>query len=252
MSRWTYPIVPDSNLQEGNSYEFMCGTFIKRKMFHYQGKKVLIGAGTVINRRVTIGSNVEIDGAYIWDDEYSVVIGFNVTLEPYTKLTKHKKTSESDNKGEESNENEAYDSTLIGENGQGYIWSDEASDTDDEFGTKNIKVAGLDELSDFDESTTEEESLKEFFKEVSQTLERAFFGHTVEIALNTLRIASNTTFHDLRVGWGPLNGKLIHSRQDKIDTLYILQDHYAILEWNSSDDDPSKSSGVFCKMIGRS
>ncbi|RIB04187.1 hypothetical protein C2G38_2254519, partial [Gigaspora rosea] len=87
------------------------------------------------------------------------------------------------------------------------------------------------ELSDFDESTTEEESLKEFFKEVSQTLERAFLdGHTI------------------LEQWGPLNGKLIHSRQDKIDTLYILQvqlrlfQRNAILEWNSSDDDPSKSS----------
>ncbi|RIB04189.1 hypothetical protein C2G38_2254520 [Gigaspora rosea] len=152
------------------------------------------------------GSNVEIDGAYIWDDEYSVVIGFNVTLEPYTKLMKHKKTSKSDNK-EESNKNEgAYDSTLIGENGQGYIWSDEASDTDDEFGTKNIKVAGLDELSDFDESTTEEVSLKESFKEVSKTFERAFLdGHTI------------------LEQWRPLHGKLIHSRQNKIDTLYILQ-----------------------------
>ncbi|RIB09851.1 nucleotide-diphospho-sugar transferase [Gigaspora rosea] len=372
LSRWTYPIVPDSNLQEGDSYEFMRGHIYKEKDVSLSrscslGEKVLIGAGTeiaenvkitnsVIGRRVTIGPNVEIDGAYIWDDvkiksncsifrsilannvvleenvivkrgcllSYDVVIGPNVTLEPYTKLTKHKKTSESDNEGEESNENEAYDSTLIGENGQGYIWSDEVSDTDDdEFDTKNIQIAGLahdisnisltdsdsppsviydsssDELSDSGESTTEEESLKEFFKEVSQTLERAFLdGHTVEIAsleLNTLRMASNTTFHDLRVGviptilgqidienlltsaeeileqWGPLIGKLIHSRQDQIDTLYILQDHCAItqhhsklfaptlkklylldvldedaiLEWNSSelaDDDPSKSS----------
>ncbi|CAG8569027.1 6090_t:CDS:2, partial [Cetraspora pellucida] len=71
-----------------------------------------------------------------------------------------------------------------------YIWDD-------------LKIKSNYELSDSDESTTEEEYLKEFFKEASQTLERAFLdGHTVEIALlelNTLRMASNTTFHYLRV-----------------------------------------------------
>ncbi|CAG8786163.1 14276_t:CDS:10 [Dentiscutata erythropus] len=322
LSRWTYPIVPDSNLQEGDSYEFMRGHIYKEKDGSLSrscslGEKVLIGAGTeiaenvkitnsVIGRRVTIGPNVEINGAYIWDD---VVIGPNVTLEPYTKLTKHKKTSESDNEGEESNEG-AYDSTLIGEKGQGYIWTHDISNitlTDSDSPPSVIYDSSSDELSDSDESTTEEESLKEFFKEVSQTLERAFLdGHTVDIAsleLNTLRMASNTTFHDLRVGviptilgqvdnenfltsteevnvvqykrilekWGPLIGKLIHSRQDQIDALHILQDHCAktqhhvklfaptikklylldileedaILEWNSSelaDDDPSKSN----------
>ncbi|CAG8673123.1 7222_t:CDS:2, partial [Cetraspora pellucida] len=372
LSRWTFPIVPDSNLQEGDSYEFMRGHIYKEKDVLLSrscslGEKILIGAGSeiaenvkitnsVIGRRVTIGPNVEIDGAYIWDGvkiksncsvfqsilannvvleenvivkkgcilSYGVIIGPNVTLEPHTKLTKQKKT-EIDSDEEESNESVvAYDATLVGENGQGYVWSDEISDADDdELDVKNIQVAGLaydisnisltdsdsppsviydsssDELSDSDESATEEESLKEFFKEVSQTLERAFLdGHTVEIALlelNTLRMASNTTFHDLRVSviptilgqinidnfltsteeildkWGPLIGKLIHSKQDQIDTLYILQGHCAktqhhsklfaptikklyfldvldedaILEWNSSDltdDDPSKSN----------
>ncbi|RIB04185.1 hypothetical protein C2G38_2223032 [Gigaspora rosea] len=100
------------------------------------------------------------------------------------------KTSESNNKGKESNENDiAYDSMLIGENGQGYIRSNEVSDTDNELGTKNNQVVGLDKLSDFGKSITEEEFLKEFFKEVSHTLERAFLdGYMIEIAsikLNT-------------------------------------------------------------------
>ncbi|CAG8733574.1 2809_t:CDS:10 [Cetraspora pellucida] len=345
LSRWTFPIVPDSNLQEGDNYEFMRGHIYKEKDVLLSrscslGEKILIGAGSeiaenvkitnsVIGRRVTIGPNVEIDGAYIWDGvkiksncsvfqsilannvvleenvivkkgcilSYGVIIGPNVTLEPHTKLTKQKKT-EIDSDEEESNESVvAYDATLVGENGQGYVWSDEISDADDdELDVKNIQVAGLaydisnisltdsdsppsviydsssDELSDSDESATEEESLKEFFKEVSQTLERAFLdGHTVEIALlelNTLRMASNTTFHDLRVSviptiLGQINiDNFLTSTEDghcaktqhhsklfapTIKKLYFLDvlDEDAILEWNSSDladDDPSKSN----------
>ncbi|CAG8721482.1 12006_t:CDS:2, partial [Cetraspora pellucida] len=36
LSRWTFPIVPDSNLQEGGNYEFMRGNILKRKMLCYQ------------------------------------------------------------------------------------------------------------------------------------------------------------------------------------------------------------------------
>ena len=31
LSRWTYPIVPDSNLQEGDSYEYMRGQIYKEQ-----------------------------------------------------------------------------------------------------------------------------------------------------------------------------------------------------------------------------
>jgi translation initiation factor eIF-2B subunit epsilon len=62
-----------------------------------------------------------------------------------------------------------------------------------------ISEGSSDEESDSDEPT----NLEIFSKEVTQTLERAFLeGHTVEIAsleLNTLRMASNTTFHDTRI-----------------------------------------------------
>jgi len=51
-------------------------------------------------------------------------------------------------------------------------------------------------------NSDEPTNLEIYSKEVTQTLERAFSeGHTVEIAsleLNTLRMASNTTFHDTR------------------------------------------------------
>ena len=61
-----------------------------------------------------------------------------------------------------------------------------------------ISEGSSEEEIDSDEPT----NLEIYSKEVTQTLERAFSeGHTVEIAsleLNTLRMASNTTFHDTR------------------------------------------------------
>lgn len=61
----------------------------------------------------------------------------------------------------------------------------------------------ISDRSSFDESDSDEFTTREFHKEAVQTLERAISdGHTVEIALlelNTLRLASNTNFHDLRV-----------------------------------------------------
>ncbi|CAI2200790.1 2425_t:CDS:2, partial [Funneliformis geosporum] len=93
LSRWTYPIVPDSNLQEGDSYEYMRGQIYKEQDVSLSrscvlGEKVLIGAATeiaenvkitnsVIGRRVSIGPNVKIDGAYIWD---GVTINANCSI----------------------------------------------------------------------------------------------------------------------------------------------------------------------------
>jgi len=71
--------------------------------------------------------------------------------------------------------------------------------TDNESTASVISEGSSDEESDSDEPT----NLEIFSKEVAQTLERAFSdGHTVEIAaleLNTLRMASNTTFRDTRI-----------------------------------------------------
>ena len=71
LSRWTYPIVPDSNLQEGDAYEHLRGQIYKDRDVTLSrscilGKCVLIGTGTevaenaqitnsVIGRRVRIG-----------------------------------------------------------------------------------------------------------------------------------------------------------------------------------------------------
>ena len=84
VSRWAYPICPDSNLLPGQSYRFQRGniymedgvilarsSLIKRRTVI--GQNTSIGDGSIIGnsivgRRCQIGRNVKIDGAYIWDD----------------------------------------------------------------------------------------------------------------------------------------------------------------------------------------
>lgn len=93
LSRWTYPLCPDTNLLPGH-------TFTLRKGSMYQetgvtlarscviGRRTVIGQGTsigdraevhnsVLGRNCKIGRNVKLDGAYIWDD---VVIGDNTDV----------------------------------------------------------------------------------------------------------------------------------------------------------------------------
>ncbi|CAH1760611.1 2664_t:CDS:10 [Entrophospora sp. SA101] len=122
-----------SNLQEGDSYEYLRGQIYKEKDVSlsrscFLGEKVLIGAGTkiaenteitnsVIGRRVSIGPNVNIDGAYIWDDVIiksncsitcsiltnNVILQENVTVNKgcilshaYTKISRHSKKAVED------------------------------------------------------------------------------------------------------------------------------------------------------------
>lgn len=82
LGRWTYPLVPDSNLVAGRSYKLS-----KRGVCLEDGvliapdaniTKSVIGRGTrlgngstvlnsIIGRRCTIGKNVNIENSYIWD-----------------------------------------------------------------------------------------------------------------------------------------------------------------------------------------
>ena len=84
VSRWAYPIGPDSNLVPGQSYRFQRGNIYleegvvlaQSSVIHRQtviGEGTTIGDNTtirrsIIGRRCRIGRNVTIDGAYIWDD----------------------------------------------------------------------------------------------------------------------------------------------------------------------------------------
>lgn len=88
ISRWTFPLCPDTNLFPGYTYTFKRnfvyqeqGVVLARSAAIHSrtvvGKDTTIGDGavvtnSVIGRRCKIGNNVVLDGAYIWDD---VVVG---------------------------------------------------------------------------------------------------------------------------------------------------------------------------------
>lgn len=84
VSRWTYPLCPDTNLVPGQSYQLL-----KSNMYKEDGvvlarssvisNKTVLGRGTsvgerstvansIIGRRCVIGDRVKINGAYLWDD----------------------------------------------------------------------------------------------------------------------------------------------------------------------------------------
>lgn len=88
LGRYTYPLVPDSNLLSGQSYGFEKGGICKENGVMLArtckvGKRTVLGKDTsigdgstvsnsIIGRRCQIGKNVTIKDAYIWND---VVIG---------------------------------------------------------------------------------------------------------------------------------------------------------------------------------
>lgn len=83
LDRHTFPLVPDSDMIQGNSYviqknnvvrekgvEFESDTTITKSIF---GARTTVGSGSkisnsVIGRRCFIGQNVRIEDSYIWDD----------------------------------------------------------------------------------------------------------------------------------------------------------------------------------------
>lgn len=83
ISRWAYPLCPDSNLVQGQSYRLQKGNTYKEEGVILArdcviGPKSVIGRGTsigdksiitnsIIGRHCQIGRNVKIDGAYLWD-----------------------------------------------------------------------------------------------------------------------------------------------------------------------------------------
>ncbi|KAL3426263.1 translation initiation factor eif-2b epsilon [Phlyctema vagabunda] len=84
LGRWTYPLVPDSNLLRDQSYKFERGGLCKEDGVILArtckvgkrtvlGKDTSIGEGSIVSnstigRRCLIGKNVTIQDAYIWDD----------------------------------------------------------------------------------------------------------------------------------------------------------------------------------------
>lgn len=83
IARWTYPLVPDSNLVSGHSYVLQKRGVCREKGVVFEsdtdvsksilGSRTTVGSGTriynsVVGRRCFIGQNVTITDSYIWDD----------------------------------------------------------------------------------------------------------------------------------------------------------------------------------------
>lgn len=93
ISRWTYPLCPDTNLLPGHTYELRKSNLYQEQNVTLArscivGRRVVIGQGTSIGEKTTvkntvlgrnckIGKNVTLDGTYIWDD---VAIGDNTIV----------------------------------------------------------------------------------------------------------------------------------------------------------------------------
>ncbi|CAO3567435.1 unnamed protein product [Mortierella alpina] len=326
ISRWTFPMVPDSNLQVGDCYEFRRGLVYKEKSVVLSRtcvveEKVVIGANTqiaemsvlsncVIGKNCVIGANVKIDNAYIWDNvtimdncvvQQSIIannavlekgvtvtkgclISFNVTIGANTTVPEYSRLTTLPEDEDDSDAELVSEPAVVGATGRGrnFKEAEGSDDEDEEVDLKNKQVNTLAydmtalklenqaqeeaSASEFESETSdvEEEEVnpaEELDREIAQTLERAFKdGHTVDIAaleLNTLRMASNSNFHEMRkriipgvlknieagakpgsgktvkeilVRWGPLIGRMIHDDADQVDGLFILQRSCAALQ----------------------
>jgi len=316
ISRWTFPLTPDSNIQLGDNYRHSRNQIYKDQSVILARsakliEKVIVGGNTEIgeNSRISnstighnckIGNNVVIENSYIWDNvtiesncniyksfiadnahiwenvdvkkgcmiSYNVEVGPDAVINEFTKLTLHEPDNDTD-----------YTEIKLGEKCKAYLWEDKSSDDDDDEYDKNekltIKMSYLgrenvvQEFDDFDDSdVSSSESDAEFLdedaiqqknnREIIATLERAFAeNHSIENAaleLNTLKMACNIQFRDLRVlaipavlsrinadnsaqkiieRWGPLIGKFIHSDEDQIDAIYSMQKFCAKSEYHS-------------------
>lgn len=93
ITRWTFPLVPDSNIHEDDAYthargDIYIGRGVKLARSCLLDRKVIVGAGSeigenakisnsIIGRNCRVGADSVIDNSYIWN---SVVIGRNCSI----------------------------------------------------------------------------------------------------------------------------------------------------------------------------
>ncbi|KAK9768397.1 translation initiation factor eIF-2B epsilon subunit, GEF [Basidiobolus ranarum] len=224
---------------------------------------------SILANDVVLHEGVVIENGCILAEE--VEVGPNITLKKHTRLSLEKRQAEfgedSDEEENDQSESQGYNTQIVGTLGKGHIWVDKHDDDGDE-DPRNVEIADLARdlaniyLSDDESAVSDAESEAsdvsmvdepqddDFDRECVQTLERAFADSlSVDIAsleLNTLRMAYDASFHDVRrilipavlrqvdlskfqestkkllSRWSPLMKKSIHSEEDQIDALVIL------------------------------
>lgn len=306
LSRWCYPLVPDSNLLESNTYTYEFNHIYKEnKVVLAQSCKIgnctSIGTNTfiddrssikksVIGRNCLIGKNVTIRNSYIWDNvtihdnsivdnaiiatnvllESNVIInsgsvlGFNVKIgkdkvipvntriidKPIENDDSNFNTFSDDN--DDSIDNDNYDTeatslgskkgdikiegtSLVGEEGTGYLYTSGDEDNSDDDDISHMGKAMIDRLqtlnisddsiasvsnkkkrknknrrfsstsavsTDYEAVGVSEEEEEDFNKEAIATITRSIENNhdldTALLELNTLRMSMNVTYHDVR------------------------------------------------------
>ncbi|KAI1966620.1 translation initiation factor eIF-2B epsilon subunit, GEF [Ophidiomyces ophidiicola] len=177
ISRWVYPLCPDANLFQGDSYVLRRGNVYQEEgavlsRSAVVKQRTIIGQGTsigertcitdsVIGRRCRIGNNVVLDGAYIWDDvtigdgteirhaivASGAVIGAKCRIEPGVLLSYGVKIGNNVSIPRSMRITKLHQdgattaSALLGENGEGYQFEhgqDDEDESDDEFAMSGL------------------------------------------------------------------------------------------------------------------
>lgn len=171
ISRWTYPLCPDTNLLPSHTYELRRGNLYQERGVILArscvvGRRNVIGQGTsigdkttvansVLGRNCKIGKNVVLDGAYIWDGTVigdntevrraivgeQVIVGANCKVEPDVLLSSGVKISDGvtlrrglrvTTAPREDGSAPTNDTEVVGENGQGYEYIPEEDEDEDD------------------------------------------------------------------------------------------------------------------------
>ena len=170
LGRWTYPLVPDSNLVAGQTYRFGKGGVCKENGVIMArncriGKRTVVGRETsvgdgsilrnsVVGKRCHIGKNVTISNAYIWDDvvigdgsvvERAIVaneaaVGKNCRIQPGALLSFGVRIADGMEIAEgtriskasmESGEQPPSDPSIVGTTGLGYAYTTDSNEDDE-------------------------------------------------------------------------------------------------------------------------
>ncbi|KAJ3143409.1 hypothetical protein HDU90_000169 [Geranomyces variabilis] len=214
LSRWAYPIVPESNMVPGQSYKYSRPNVYKEERVRLAvnatlEENVAIGTGSivgdhtcirnsVIGRNCIIGDKVTIENAYIWDGAViendckisQAIIGKNVTLKSGVKVEPGAMI-----KGEVSifpNTQIPRNAKVIGDQGPngGLVFQDDGDDDEDEDEVQNIALGCIDpplgapppppgQEADSDEDSDDESEFDaaggaDWKAEADATIDRAF------------------------------------------------------------------------------
>jgi len=273
LKRWTFPLVPDSNLIEGTNYAYSRHHIYKDSdivlarscVLHSNvviGKGSKIGADThvsdsIIGEGCIIGSGVTLKGAYLWKNvvigdnssitnsvlcdhvvvkqnvvinkgcilSYRVVVGPNLNIKEFTRVSLRKRKSEEDDDGdgdddvddnqdddddlldgEELGSSIVFDEELVGKEGRGYAWHEADKEDSENQGIQLFLGETREEEAEASSDSSEEEEqfiesdADRFQREAVETVKRSIEEkHSIEntaLEINALKFAYNSSFKD--------------------------------------------------------